>query len=272
LINKSSWGWYATFTGDPMKPGNFVKILLVAFLLASICNSTMGRFLPTPALAETDITVYDDALAGGWDSWSWDTTINFSATAHVHSGTNSLAATFTAGYAGLSLHAPGPIDASGYTGVDFWANGGSGDTQADFYTQDANNNASSSKTLTLPAATWTHFTIPLNDLGSPAVISRLTWWNRTGGGQPTFYLDDSRLLGDNAPPTPPSLSVDAALDRAAISPYIYGINLVNMDGSGDAAFYAELELPVRRWGGNASSRYNYQNDISMVWSQMTNSV
>ena len=51
----------------------------------------------------------------------------------------------------------------------------------------------------------------------------------------------------------PTLSVDVAAARHAISPYIYGLN------GGDAAFAAEIGVPVTRWGGNASSRYNYLN-------------
>jgi hypothetical protein len=54
----------------------------------------------------------------------------------------------------------------------------------------------------------------------------------------------------------PSLTVDAATDRHAISPYIYGMNFADED------LAAELRLPVRRWGGNATTRYNWQNDTS----------
>ena len=52
----------------------------------------------------------------------------------------------------------------------------------------------------------------------------------------------------------PALSVNVALDRHAISPYIYGMNWA------DEALAADLRLPVRRWGGNATTRYNYLYD------------
>src|SRR4051794_41701555 len=52
----------------------------------------------------------------------------------------------------------------------------------------------------------------------------------------------------------PALSVDATTGRKAIDPHIYGINFA------DEALAEELRLPVRRWGGNATSRYNYQLD------------
>ena len=51
----------------------------------------------------------------------------------------------------------------------------------------------------------------------------------------------------------PALSVDASAARHAISPDIYGLN------GGDPAFSAEIGQSVARWGGNASTRYNFKN-------------
>jgi len=60
-----------------------------------------------------------------------------------------------------------------------------------------------------------------------------------------------------APPsTGPALTIDAAANRHAISPFIYGMNFA------DEGLAAELDLPVRRWGGNATTRYNWQSDTS----------
>ncbi len=54
----------------------------------------------------------------------------------------------------------------------------------------------------------------------------------------------------------PALSVNVSANRRPISPYIYGLNFA------DEALAEELRLPVRRWGGNAVTRYNWQNDVS----------
>jgi hypothetical protein len=51
----------------------------------------------------------------------------------------------------------------------------------------------------------------------------------------------------------PTLAVDVSTARHAISPDIYGMN------GGDPAFVAEIGVSVARWGGNASSRYNFRN-------------
>ncbi|GAA1866317.1 hypothetical protein GCM10009687_37280 [Asanoa iriomotensis] len=54
----------------------------------------------------------------------------------------------------------------------------------------------------------------------------------------------------------PALTVDAAQDRHPISPHVYGMNFA------DAALADELDLPVRRWGGNATTRYDYRYDTT----------
>uniref|UniRef100_UPI0007C79762 glycoside hydrolase family 44 protein n=1 Tax=Peterkaempfera griseoplana TaxID=66896 RepID=UPI0007C79762 len=54
----------------------------------------------------------------------------------------------------------------------------------------------------------------------------------------------------------PSLTVDPSAGRHAISRDVYGMNFA------DAGLAAELKLPVDRWGGNATTRYNYLTDTS----------
>ncbi len=50
-----------------------------------------------------------------------------------------------------------------------------------------------------------------------------------------------------------NIVINAAESRQAISPYIYGLNFAK------ESFADEIDLPIRRWGGNATSRYNWQN-------------
>src|SRR5918997_7156935 len=54
----------------------------------------------------------------------------------------------------------------------------------------------------------------------------------------------------------PALNVDATAAQHTISPYIYGMNFA------DEALARDLRLGVNRWGGNATTRYNWQNDTS----------
>ncbi|MCG3212656.1 MAG: hypothetical protein FOGNACKC_06331 [Anaerolineae bacterium] len=48
-----------------------------------------------PAQATTT-TVYDDSLTAGWANWSW-ATVNLNAASPTHSGSGSIAVTYTGG-------------------------------------------------------------------------------------------------------------------------------------------------------------------------------
>jgi hypothetical protein len=51
-----------------------------------------------------------------------------------------------------------------------------------------------------------------------------------------------------------TLTVNVAAGRKAISPYIYGLNFAK------PSFATGIGLPVLRWGGNHTTRYNYTNN------------
>ena len=51
-----------------------------------------------------------------------------------------------------------------------------------------------------------------------------------------------------------AVSIDPNADRHAVSPQIFGMNF------GDAAQMSRLKVPVRRWGGNSVTRYNWETD------------
>ena len=77
----------------------FTRILcLLVFLAAAVLPG--GN-----AAAASDLVVYGDVLNSGWANWSWNTTANFTATSPVHSGSDSLAVTLNAAWAGLYLAA-----------------------------------------------------------------------------------------------------------------------------------------------------------------------
>ncbi|MGA7158435.1 MAG: glycoside hydrolase family 44 protein [Acidobacteriaceae bacterium] len=55
----------------------------------------------------------------------------------------------------------------------------------------------------------------------------------------------------------PALSVDAGNETRAISPYIYGMNAYLLDST----TAADANIGVARWGGDDTSRYNYQTNV-----------
>jgi hypothetical protein len=60
---------------------------------------------------------------------------------------------------------------------------------------------------------------------------------------------------DASAATGPALSIDAGADQHAISPLIYGMNFA------DAGLAQDVRLPVDRWGGNSTTRYNWKLDV-----------
>ena len=236
------------------------KLLMGAIAMICIALLGIGIFRPAQSLmlAPTDIAVYADNLASGWDNWSWDTNLDFSNTSPVHNGSYSLAVTYTQAWAGLYLHA-NALDLSTCDTLRFWLHGGSAGNQNISVSLNYNG---SSYDVTATANTWQQVSIPLSTLGSPSSVSDLVFQENAGGAQPTFYLDDVAFVNSGLPtptqPPPgigPALSVNAAAARHPISPYIYGMNFA------DESLAAELGLPVRRWGGNSTTRYNWQTDV-----------
>ncbi len=212
----------------------------------------VGLLMVPPLAVASDLTIYDEALSLSWDDWSWDTRRNFSANTPVHGGDKSLAVTYDEEWAGLYLHAAIPIDTSLYDRLRFWIHGGASGGQR--LRIMVNGSDVQTQSLTATANAWQEVIIPLSSLGSPSSLEDIYWQDISGGPQPVFYLDDIALLA--SAPQPQALTVDARVGRRPISEDIYGMNFADED------LAAELALPVRRWGGNATSRYNWRTSMT----------
>ena len=53
-----------------------------------------------------------------------------------------------------------------------------------------------------------------------------------------------------------NVQIDAAANRHAIDARVYGVAYAS------AASLADLHVPIHRWGGNATTRYNWQTNAS----------
>ena len=218
--------------------------------------------MPRPAAAALEI--YRDGLAAGWQDWSWGgVTRDFARTSPVHGGSTSMAVTYTGGWSGMQLGRNDAVDSTGFDVLRCWVHGGSaGGQQVDIEVGNHLIGVSTRRSVVATANAWTQIDVPLASLGATQV-TYVYWFNNTPGAQAAFYVDDVAFAATGNPtPTPvgpvmgPALHVDAASGRHAISPYIYGMNFA------DEALAADLRLPVRRWGGNATTRYNWQTDTS----------
>lgn len=211
---------------------------------------------PIAAAAAADLPIYIDSLSAGWADWSWSATRNLANASPVHGAPSSLAVTVTAAWGALYLHADTAIALTGYSQLRFWVNGGNAGGQQLVLVM---NNGAQSFPFTAPANTWTQVSVPLSAT-SPTSLTDLYWQDAANSAQPTFYLDDIVLVagagsgGVQTPIAGPALTVDAGAGHHAISADIYGVNFL------DETLAAELRLPVRRRGGNSTTRYNWQND------------
>jgi hypothetical protein len=218
--------------------------------------------------ASATLSIYADALGSGWNDWSWDTNIptisrNLANSSPVHAGSASIAVTYTGGWSGLKLAYPAGISGATYDTLQFWVNGGSSGGQHVTIQLEGTGGSGTTVVITPTANTWTMVDLLLSQIGGPSSLTAVDWFNGTPGSQPTFYLDDISLINTGAPtpttPPPsagPALTVNALAGQHTISPDIYGMNFA------DQALAADIDLPVNRWGGNATTRYNWQLDIS----------
>lgn len=216
----------------------------------------------------SDLIVYGNGLNSGWSDWSWGITSNYAVTSPVHSAPDSLAVTYTSAWGGLFLASSQVFDGSPYDTLQFWVHGGSqGGQKVRLVLADGGYNLLTDYAVDIPmtAGAWTQVKILLSDLGSPAQIGGIVLQDTSGGAQAKFYLDDITFANQGIippPPPPPGtgpvLSINLSAGRHAISEDIYGMNYA------DENLAKDLRLPVRRWGGNSTSRYNWQTNMHNV--------
>ena len=97
--------------------------LLAALILGVMIPVVSGGSYLVAQETAADWPVYTNALASGWDNWSWDTTVNLSNASPVYSGTASIAVSYVSAWGGLYLHT-NPVNIGAYEMLQFWLHGG----------------------------------------------------------------------------------------------------------------------------------------------------
>lgn len=210
-----------------------------------------------PLSAQTDQTIYNDSLQNGWENWGW-ATLNYDNPSPVHSGSKSISVTIVNDtFQAIFLH-HAAMDTTPYTNLSFWLHGGVTGGQQ-LKVQALNNDVAQTvvNLPTLGANTWQQFNLSLSSLGVAGISSFTGFWiqDRVGAVQPTFYVDDIALVVSNTVPGtsgPVAITVDAVRNRRAINPLIYGVAFAS------SSQLNELNAPLNRWGGNSTTRYNWQ--------------
>jgi hypothetical protein len=157
------------------------------------------------AFGAIDQTIYDEALAPGWENWSWATN-DLASPAQANTGVVSIAVT-PAAYSALYLRStPAPLDTNGYLNFTFYVHGGATGGQV-FQVQAIVNDAAQAAVRVGPlaAGSWQKITVPLAALGADNRTNVNGFWLQeiAGVDSPTFYVD-TIVLESGVPPTPPS--------------------------------------------------------------------
>ncbi len=216
-----------------------------------------------PVLAAVPLAVYDDQLENGFDNWSWAAN-NLAQSAVVHSGRSAISFE-PDGWSGFFLHRDAGIDTAVYDALELWIDGGPAGGQSLSIAFVTGGSPVGQAALAgfvpggrLPAG-WVKVRVPFAALGVSGTFDGLWLQDSTGGNQQAVFVDDVQLTVSATPPPPPAaiqVSVDPSTGRHPVSPLIYGVNF------GDDGQAARLRWPVRRWGGNSTTRYNWQLDVA----------
>ncbi len=223
-----------------------VGLFRVIVLLVTLCV--------LPQAGRSDQTIYDDALVNSWQSWGW-ATLNYNSTNYVHSGTKAISVSGGA-YEAIYLH-HSAFNSASYTNLTFWINGGAAGGQLLQVQALINGTAQTIYNLpALQANTWTKYIIPFSALGlaNTSGLDGFWWQDRSGGIFQPFYLDDIQLVAVPVVVGPMTITIDGRRNRHAIDPRIYGVAFAS---SNDVA---DLNVPLNRSGGNATTRYNWQQN------------
>jgi Glycoside hydrolase family 44 len=215
------------------------------------------------AAGAAPLVVYDDQLRNGFDDWSWAAGTLFQ-TAVVHSGT--AAASFEPdNWDALFLHRDLGINTAEYEALEFWIHGGPNGRQKLEISLTIEGDAIGRAPLdgfisggAVPAGQWARVRVPFASLGVTSGSFNGFWiQDDTGGDQAAVYVDDIQLIDKPpAPIGPIPVTIDPSADRRPVSPLIYGVAF------GSAAQAQRMRWPVRRWGGNATTRYSWQIDYT----------
>ncbi|MEM7338858.1 MAG: glycoside hydrolase family 44 protein [Actinomycetota bacterium] len=228
--------------------------------------------------ADETIVIYDDGLAPGFQNWSWGT-VAIDSTAEVASGSAAMQAELGS-WEALYLSAPSTVSLPPAGDLRFSVHGGSNASAAlQVQLISPGGGQGPAVAVTPTAGQWTDVVIPLSELGAPSTIEGIWWQEAEGGALAAVHVDDVRIVAGDAPPPAagPALVVDTGsrtMVRSVRDPFtntssdvtitfphtinddVYGLNFATN------GLREELDVPVNRWGGNSTERYNHRTGSS----------
>jgi hypothetical protein len=247
---------------DAGTPGTFRTNELMPTFRLRRAGFLLGLLAASAAVGRAqDLWVYDNALGAGFEDWSW-AAHNLAATGDVHSAPTAISWEPDA-WQGIYFHSGGGFACSDYLSLRFWVKGVGGGGQLVTVAIQLDGSAVATVDLNsylpvggISSGEWREAVLPFAALGLDSCsFNELVLQAGTGANQSPLRVDDIRFLFDPTPPAAAAVAIDPALDRRAISDLVYGVNFAS------AAQLAAVGYPLNRWGGNRTTRYNWQLDV-----------
>jgi len=228
-------------------------------LRRSLALVAAAALLAVAPVAAQDLLVYDDDLQNGFQDWSWAThEMNF--TPQRHSGTASIQMV-PANWEALFFHGP-VLAGSDYLELRFWVKGeatGGQQLRILFWlegAEQANVDLAAYVAGGVSGTQWRQGIVPLAAIGlGSGSFNELLFQDATGASQPNVLFDDIVFTADPTPPGVVAVAVDPDAGRRPVSAFVYGVNFAT------PAQIAANGYTVNRWGGNRTTRYNWQLDV-----------
>ncbi len=219
-----------------------------------------------------DMQIYSGRFVNGWgDGWSWMTrypTNNPVYTSNsVFVASNSMALVPSATYVVWLLKPYTTVDATLYTNLTFWINGGATGGQIISVNGELGGSSSGLPTVSVTAPTnlWKQVTISLASLGVNKTNLTGIGFNNGASTNP-FFIDDMRLIAAPKPATV-NVSVNANQTVRTVSGRVFAVNT----GAGDTdlntpatqAILNDIGSTCLRWpGGSYGDDYHWTNEPS----------
>jgi hypothetical protein len=240
----------------------------ISKITAKIGEHTASAYVQVTDIEAVD--VYKEGVMSGFSNWSWHEK-EMESTEVAHSGEKAIKF-FPSGWDGVWIEGHQERKAGEYYGVEFWIHGGeTGGQNLLVHLYEGYSNAGNVElnnylpTGKLEANTWHKVRINLADFGiSDTAFTGIVFQAATSENQPAVFIDDIVFLKNTTPGQLPQpelatvkVEIDTTQNRKAVSPEIYGINYHDT-----RPIESDLPFPVERWGGNNTTRYNWELDVA----------